>query len=253
VIDLPLPPKYALAEASRPVVITGEGGGDFFGGGTAARVVVALAQAPGTPPGVLYARSHERFVERLGAIFRRGDALAAYAYDYCGALLGAYPGDLLRKLFYVNAHDRLAGMVLPQSYFPARMFGLTVRHPFASLGVYESAFRLPDHRKFVHPAHWIVLTQLYGLQLPAALVERRTRPRVPMAGYLAGLLPAEADFPALRETELFRDEILDLAADPATRESEPVLVYAFATLEAWLDSRGPAESAMRLPPLMGTA
>src|SRR5258706_246634 len=32
VIDTPLPPKYALAEASRGLAITGEGGDNFFGG-----------------------------------------------------------------------------------------------------------------------------------------------------------------------------------------------------------------------------
>jgi hypothetical protein len=152
----------------------------------------------------------------------------------------------------VNVHEKLAGMVLPQSYFPSRMFGLTVRHPFASLAVYESAFRLPDHRKVVHPARWTVLTQLYASQLPASLVERRARPREPMASYLADLAP-QSGFPALRETELFREEILDRAGDPAMREAEPALFYACATLEAWLASNTSHETSTRHPPLMSVA
>jgi asparagine synthetase B (glutamine-hydrolysing) len=243
VIDAPVPPKYALAEASRSLVITGEGADNFFGGVKNARMTYSHHRSPTTSLGWLYAVAHDRFVTRLDKIFRRGAELTQYVRGYCENLVASYPGPLLRKLLYLNSLEKPAALIFAQSYFPSRLHGLTIRHPFGSLGVYREAFRLPDHRKFVYPANKIALIALYRGQLPPAIVNRRkSGTQLPRAHYLESFSDAKFRFEALRETGFFREKLLDLFADRSMRSRVDMLAYALVTLDIWLKAKADASS-----------
>jgi len=248
VIDYPVPPKYALAEASRSFVITGEGGDNFFGGPKNARVTYGHHRDPSLPLGWLYALAHERFAAKLGWIFRNGDALTEYVRSYCENLVASYPGSLLRKLFYLNSLEKPASMIFAQSYFPSRLYGLTIRHPLAALKVYREAFRLPDHKKFVYPKSKIVLTELYGEQLPESIVRRRkSGTQLPLPYYLENFSKAKFDFSALEATGFFRPKLLPALSDPKVRSERMMLTYALVTLSQWLD-RGKGVASVRAFP-----
>ena len=237
VIDTPLPPKYALAEASRSYVITGEGGDNFFGGPKNVSVFYTHDRRPDLSPGWLYALAHARFVNEIPNLFVEGEALQDFAVSYCGKLMDSYPGDLLRKLFYLNSLEKPASMIFEQSYFPAEMYGLTVRHPMAALDVYRAAFRVPDHKKFSYPLTKIALLELYGNQLPPSIVQRRKSGTVlPLRVYLKTFPDHKFKLGALEQTGLFRPEILDAIANRSPQfASQPFFVYGLITLNLWLE------------------
>ncbi len=247
VMDTPLPPKYALAEASRGFVVTGEGGDCFFGGTKNNEMLYGYEKDPSVPLGWRYALAHHRYAAKLEEIFHRGEALTGYVGEYCERLLEAYPGPLQRKLFYVNSLVKPASMIFGQSYFPSVLHGLTVRHPLAALGVYRQAFRLPDQKKVVYPHSKIALKELYGAQLPELILRRRKSGTIlPREFYIHGFPAEKLDFDALRSSGLFREEFLvQLSKRRAKTQSR--LVYALVTLNMWLKQKGSAEGARSLP------
>jgi asparagine synthetase B (glutamine-hydrolysing) len=243
VIDTPVPPKYALAEASRPFVVTGEGGDNFFGGPKNVYMMYAAERWPHAHRGYLYAMAHERFFHKLKWIFVRGAELAGFVEEYCQRLLDAYPGPLLRKIYYLNALEKPSSMIFAQSYLPARRHGLTIRHPLGALGVYRQAFRLPDRRKFVYPVSKIALTELYGAQLPPSIVKRRKRGTlVPRSYYLQHYSPKKFAYDALRSTGVFREPMLQKYARRDMRVERSLQVYGLVTLNLWLNQRRAARA-----------
>jgi len=238
VIDWPVPPKYALAEASRPLVITGEGGDNFFGGPKNVKVLYGHDRDPSISPGWLYAVAHERLASKLRLIFKKGDELTDYVRGYGEKLLAAYPGSLLRKLFYLNSLEKPASMIFAQSYFPSRLYGLTIRHPMAALDVYRQAFRLADRKKFVYPANKIALMELYGAQLPESIARRSKSGTVlPLRHYMQKFSRPKLDFDALAATGMIRPKLLDELRDPRVRGEGVMLSYALVTLNLWLNQR----------------
>jgi asparagine synthetase B (glutamine-hydrolysing) len=243
VIDTPIPPKYALAEASRPFVITGEGGDNFFGGPKNVYMLYATQRRPSAHLGHLYAIAHERFAHKLNWIFERGAELAGFVDEYCQRLLDAYPGTLLRKLYYLNALEKPSSMIFAQSYFPALRHGLTIRHPLAALRVYRQAFRLPDRSKFVYPANKIALTELYGAQLPPSIVKRRKMGTLlPRSYYLQHYSPEKFAYDGLRATGFFREPMLKKYARRDMRVERSLQVYGLVTLDLWLNQRRAARA-----------
>ncbi|WP_419688222.1 asparagine synthase-related protein [Burkholderia theae] len=236
VIDTPLVPKYQLAQSTRAVAITGEGGDNFFGGPKNATVTYAHQRQPHLSYGELYALAYHRFIGELPGILRNGEALRHYAIEYCEKLVGAYPGDLLRKLFYLNSFEKLSGLIFAESYYPGKLFGVRVRHPFASLSVYRAAFKLPDHTKFDFPKTKIALTKLYGPMLPDLIVRRKkSGTLIPLGHYLNGLDAQMFDLSALAESGLFSEALLDSirAKAPGTL-NHPLFLYSLLTLNHWI-------------------
>ncbi len=236
VMDFPLPPKYSLAQATRELAITGEAGDTFFGGTKNASIMYAHHKQPDAGLGRLYAVAHNRYFKHLKEIFKRGEQLETFAVEHCDKLTQAYPGDVQRKLFYLNSHEKLGGMIFAQSYFPSQVFGIRVRHPIASLGVYKASFAVPDHRKFSYPFSKIALIELYREQLPPVIVQRKkSGTQLPLAHYLKHFSPEKFDFSPLRETGFFRDAFLDKISAPSACETvPPLLLYACTTLNHWL-------------------
>lgn len=246
VIDTPIPPKYALAEASRQYVITGEGGDNFFGGPKNVYMLYASQRWPSAHRGHLYAIAHERFAHKLKWIFERGTELAAFVDEYCARLLDSYPGPLLRQLFYVNALEKPSGMIFAQSYFPALRRGLTIRHPLAALSVYRQAFRLPDRAKFVYPANKVALTGLYAAHLPPSIVRRRKAGTLlPRSYYLQHYSPKKFAYDSLRATGFFREPMLKKYARRDMRAQRSLQVYGLVTLDLWLGQRRAAAAAAK--------
>ncbi|MDB5856276.1 MAG: hypothetical protein JWR22_4317 [Herminiimonas sp.] len=239
VIDLPLPPKYALAAATRDMAITGEAGDTFFGGTKNAMMTWAHHRQPHEPLGRLYALAHGRFFGALGQIFRRGAEMSSYAEAHCEQLVQSYPGDLQRKLFYLNTHEKLSSMIFAQSYFPSQVFGKRVRHPLAALSVYQAAFSVPDHRKFSYPFSKIALTELYGDQLPLLITRRKkSGTQLPLRLYLESLDRSKLDFERLHDTGIFNAQLIERLSDPRTCAELPTsLLYAFVTLNLWLKKK----------------
>jgi len=238
VIDTPLPPKYALAEASRSLAVTGEGGDNFFGGVKNTRMVYGHHRDPSIPLGWLYALAHERFAGSLKWIFRNGDALTEYVRSYCEGIVSSYPGPLVRKLFYLNALEKLSGLIFAESYFPGRLYGVKVRHPLAALSVYRQAFRLPDRRKFLYPENKIALKELYGAQVPQSVLKRRKAgTQLPRLHYLQSLSPDKFDFSALSETGFFSESFLADMLKPEMQPRWPLLLYGLVTANLWFSQR----------------
>ena len=239
VIDFPLVPKYALARATHELAVTGEAGDTFFGGTKNAAIAYAVHKQPAVSLGEHYATAHHRFFSHLPDIFRNGQALRQFAIDHCNRLVQRYPGDVQRKLFYLNAHEKLASMIFAQSYVPSQLYGKQVCHPMASLGVYRAAFAVPDHRKFSYPASKIALHELYGARLPPLIVRRRkSGTQLPLQHYLRLFDRSKFNFSLLADTGLFREELLErLAAPDRLDQFSPMFLYAFVTLNLWLNHK----------------
>jgi asparagine synthase (glutamine-hydrolysing) len=246
VVDYLVPLKYALAGASQGRALTGEGGDPLFSGPKNNFVLYVTSRQPGMPLGKVHALAHKRLYEYMPRFLKRGAELAQYAEGYLADLLERYPGDLLRKLFYVNTFEKQGGMIFPKNYYAGRCHGVEVLHPLASLEVYRAAFRLPDHRKYVYPAGKLALLDLYAGALPATVVQRRkSGTRLPLEAYLGYLLEDGAGVGLLKDASVFRADALDeLTCEGPRRRSDLVLLYGLLSLGAWLAGNGAATAAV---------
>lgn len=237
VIDYVVPPKYALARASRDLAITGEGGDPLFSGVKNNMVMYTRQQFPALPLGLIYAAAHKRFAERLEQIFKHGKELHAFVVDYLDSLFALFPGDLNRKLFYINTFIKQGGLIFPKNYYAGKRYGVRVRHPLTSLAVYEAAFRLPDAKKYVYPKGKLALIDAYGEDLPVSIVERKkSGTRLFLDHYLGYLMVGPLRLDALRGTDLFRTEFLTSHEAATTADAETLLMYALHTVNAWLEN-----------------
>lgn len=238
VIDYVVPPKYALARASRDLAITGEGGDPLFSGVKNNMVLYARQQSPQLRLGWIYAMAHKRFGQRLQDIFIHGSQLRDYVTDYLEGLFDLYPGDVTRKLFYMNTFIKQGGLIFPKNYYAGKRYGVRVRHPLTALPVYEAAFRLPDESKYVYPRGKLALIALYGEELPPSIVTRKkSGTRLYLDQYLRYLIDDGLNLDALYETGMFRDEFLSKQTHDTT-EMQTLMIYALHTLNTWLKNNG---------------
>jgi asparagine synthase (glutamine-hydrolysing) len=235
VIDTCVPPKYALAQASRGLVITGEGSDPLFGGPKNNAMMFAENKGASVNLGLHYARLHDRAFSLLGPLMRRGTALSDYVVEYMNGLLGRYPGDLVRRLFYVNTHIKAASLIFTESYYACRENGVAARHPYAALQVYRTAFALEDRFKYRYPNGKLALHALYASRLPPSIVNRRKSGTVvPLSFYLRGFAAGKFDLAPLREAGLFDERFIGELVDLRDRQADPMLLYALVTLSEWL-------------------
>jgi len=238
-IDTPVAPKYALAAASDRIVLTGEGGDNFFGGPKNNTMLYARQRRPDVPLGWLYAVAHNRWANRLGDLLKRGDVLKGYVAEYFESVFDFFPGDLLRKLFYVNGLFKPASMIYAQSYYPSRIHDISIRHPMASLSVYKAAFALPESKKYDYPRNKIALVDLYGKMLPQKIVVRKkSGTLVPLKLCLKSLPDDAFELEQLAKTDILQEDLLERVRRKRGEQMDTLLVYGLVTLNYWLEQKG---------------
>jgi asparagine synthase (glutamine-hydrolysing) len=235
VIDTCVPPKYALAQASRRFVITGEGSDPLFGGPKNNAMVYAQSADPSANLGWHYANAHQRWFPVLGKLMRRGTELSDHVVDYMNALFGRYPGDLIRRLFYINTHVKAASLIFTESFYACRAPGITVRHPYAGLGVYRTAFALEDRFKYRYPKSKLALPELYRDRLPSSVVNRKKSGTVlPLRFYLQNFSPRKFDLSPLLETDMVSERFVHQFMKDWDQQDGRRSPYALVTLSEWL-------------------
>jgi asparagine synthetase B (glutamine-hydrolysing) len=239
VIDACVPQKYALADASRGVVLTGEGGDALLGGARHNAMVYAAGRPGSGSPGRHYALAHRRWFPVLGGLMRRGAELSQFVVDHLDGLLARYPGDLVRRLFYMDVHVRAASLVFPQSYHACRSRGVIARHPYAGLGVYRTAFSLSDELKYVYPRGKLALRALDPGRPAAPVVDRAELGAVlPLRHYLLSFERRKRRLAPLLESGLCNENYLRGAAR-WEREQSGRSPYALLTLSEWIGRHSP--------------
>ena len=239
-VDYVVPLKYALAKATRRIGVTGEGGDPLFSGAKNNFIVYLRGRHRELSLGKVYAMAHKRLYECVPEILKHGAELSGFVDSYLGKILDSYPGDLLRKLFYVNTLEKQGGMIFPKNYYAGRSYRVEVFHPLTALEVYRAAFSLPDERKYVYPSGKLALIELYKNELPKVIVDRRkSGTRLPLEAYVSYLVESGMDLDILKDTGFFREEKLDrLLKDCPRRREELVLLYGLLSLSAWLGYNG---------------
>ena len=234
VMDVGAPSKYALAEHTRRMVLTGEGAEAIFGGQRNNLVVYACSRDPLAGAGRHYAQAHERWFPVLGKLMRRGEELSRFVAEHLDALFERYPGDLVRRLFYVETHVKAASQTFLESYYAARSRPIAARHPLAGLGVYRAAFALKDGLRYRYPGTKLALRELYGARLPASVRNRRDSATVlPLRYYLVNIARRKRDLSPLLDSGLF-DEAFVRRGMAWDRERKGRSPYALLTLSEWL-------------------
>lgn len=244
VVDYLVPLKYALAGATREIAVTGEGGDPLFSGAKNNFILYLRDRRPELSIGKIYALAHKRLYDYLPELLRRGDALAEFVDSYLAKVLSNYPGELVRKLFYVNTFEKQGGMIFPKNYYAARHYGIEVLHPLTSLDVYHAAFSLPDDQKYVYPAGKLALIALYKDKLPQAIIHRKkSGTRLPLDAYVNYLTDDGANLDALRDSGFFfEDKLTDLITNRTRRRDEWLLLYGLLSLNAWMTHNGAASA-----------
>jgi len=108
--------------------------------------------------------------------------------SYFRDVWATYPGDEVRKLFYLNTLLKQGGMIFPQSYYACKQYGISARHPLSSLAVYRAAFSLPDDVRYIYPTGKLALLKLYQNRLPKQIIHRKkVGTHMPMRHYLSNL------------------------------------------------------------------
>ncbi len=236
VIDTCVIAKYALAQATKNSAITGEGGDPIFGGVKNTSVLFTHAQHPRLPLGWVYARAHFRFFDRLEDIFVHGKDLSDYVVEYLGKKLDFYPGELLRKLFYLNTIEKQGGMIFPQTYYPEKRSNISVHHPLTNLAVYKSAFQLNDNRRYVYPDGKLVLSQLFKNRIPRNIIERKKSGTIiPLDTFLKNMPSDYRDISELGSSQYFNSDFL--SQTNISEEESSLLMYGFISLNRWLHNR----------------
>jgi len=237
VIDTCVIAKYALAQTTRNIAITGEGGDPIFGGVKNTNVLFAHAQHLQLPLGWIYAYSHARFFKRLNDIFVHGRELSDYVVEYLNKKIEYYPGELLRKLFYLNTIEKQGGMIFPESYYPTKRCGVSIYHPLTQLNVYKSAFHLKDDKRYVYPNGKLVLSKLFRDKIPEGILKRKKSGTIiPLRNFIQKMPENYCDLTELKSSGYFSDKMLE-QIDINNEAESKLLIYGFITVNKWLESR----------------
>ena len=232
VVDIVVPPKYALASASREFAVTGEGGDPLFSGVKNNMVLYLLHRNPRMPVGHVYALAHGRLFSYVDKLLKRGGELVDFVANYFDKQFAAYPGDITRKLFYLNALGKQGGMIFPKNYYAGKRYGVKVRHPMTALSVYEAAFRLSDEKKYQYPIGKLALIELYKDNLPDSIVKRRkSGTRLPLRSYMKYITGGKTELSALFDSDAFNNEALSAIVNSADDDADSLLMYGLHTLD----------------------
>ena len=175
-------------------------------------------------------------------MFIHGHDLAEAVSSYLQDLWDRYPGDVLRKLFYINTFEKQGGMIFPKNYYAGKYAGIRVRHPLTSLAVYKMAFALSDEQKFEYPDGKLALTRLFGDRLPTSIVNRKkSGTLVPIRTSLKYIHAGSHDVDLLLQTGYFCEKYLSEITQHNVSDmdnSSVFLTYALLTLTKWLELNG---------------
>lgn len=247
VIDYHVPPKYALASRTHELAITGEGGDPLFAGVKNNMMLYAMQNIANASFGWLYAIAHQRFAEEVEKIFQHGADLKAFVVEYLERQHNTYPGNLLRRLFYINTLQKQGGLIFPAAYYATKRYGIKCRHPLTALTVYEAAFLLTDDKKYRYPLGKRALIDIFKTKLPDNIVARKkSGTRLYLTPYLKRMLPMRTNFSALASTGIFRAEFLERIDNSNPESERPVFTYALHTLNSWLNHNGDKRNASRI-------
>lgn len=185
VFDICVPPKFLLAESSKQLALTGEGGDPLFSGVKNNFMCYMTEKYPHEQLGWLYALSHKRFALLLPSLFNNSSELKAKITNYFNDLLTRYPGDLITKLFYLNTFEKQGGVIFLENYYAQKSYGIEIRHPLTSLAVYQSAFKLHNEQRYQYPEGKLALKQMFQQNLPQNIIHRKkSGTLVPMSHYV---------------------------------------------------------------------
>jgi len=248
VIDMVVPPKYALASASKRTVITGEGGDPIFSGVKNNKVLYMQQNMPDMRLGEIYAIAHNRIYNDLPFLLKDGQELKQFVIQKMDSYLEKYPGDLMRKMFYINTMEKQGGMIFPKNYYAAKRYGKISRHPLTALDVYEIAFKLRDDKKYAFPAGKLSLIEYYRDQLPDSIINRKkSGTRLPLAAYFGHVLKQYNQIDELINLGIFDEQRLTQFVNKPQNEmsgSDLLLLYSLITLNYWLKNNLNRKKAM---------
>lgn len=241
VIDLVVPPKYALSHATYRVAITGEGGDPLFSGVKNNGFLFSLSVNPGEDVGWLYAKAHSRSHGALEKFFTRGDELRCFVSEYFRKQFDKYPGDYVRKLLYINAIEKQGGMIFPKNYYAGKAYGVKTIHPITSLNMYKLAFSMRDDMKYRYPNGKLALIEAYKSELPSFVTTRKkSGTRVPLNDFIDMLAPNGLQMNALEEIECLDQRALqvhnEVSRELPQNNDDILLQYGLVTLENWLST-----------------
>lgn len=230
-------PKYILAYSTREAGITGEGGDQLFSGIKNNLVLYLQQKFPSMPLGWTYALAHKKHFDFLQDIMSQGELLKIWVSDYFTQMIHQYSGSLIRKLLYTDIFLKLGSLTFAESYYPASLYHVQIRHPFTSLALYQAALSIEDHNKYVYPQGKIVLSQLYQDQLPLAILKRKkSGTQWPFLAYLSCLLERKSLLQwlsPLQEVPYFKEAWLhNIVTHP--EKKDPFLLYQLIVLGGWL-------------------
>jgi asparagine synthase (glutamine-hydrolysing) len=234
VIDPVVVPKYALAQGTRSVAITGEGGDPIYSGVKNNKLLFITQNAPHISVGEVYAKIHNRMFAYIEQFFRNGSELKYWVIEYMNNMVDRYPGDLTRKLFYLNTFEKQGGMIFPKNYYAGKTNGIETYHPLTSLDVYKTAFAIADHEKYQYPVGKLALINIYRDRLPSQIVDRKkSGTRLPLPLYMKAIdLPDKAR-QVLSETNMFNQGLLEDHTE--VKENHLALKdYSLVTLANWI-------------------
>lgn len=187
VIDICVPPKYLLAKHTKIAAMTGEGGDPIFSGVKNNFVLFMQERYPKMDLGLIYALSHKRFYLDIEHLFKCSDDLMAYVRDYFNHQFARYNCGLTAQLFYLNTFLKQGSLIFPESYYAAKNYNVTIKHPLTALSVYEMAFKLRDEQRYIYPKGKLALIELFQQDLPAEIIHRKkSGTLVPLYQYLHG-------------------------------------------------------------------
>lgn len=234
VFDICVPPKFLLAEATKKLALTGEGGDPLFSGVKNNFMCYMTQKYPKEQLGWLYALSHKRFALALPDLFKNSGELKDKISTYFNDLFARYPGDLITKLFYLNTFEKQGGVIFLENYYAQKSYGIEIRHPLTALAVYQSAFKLQNKLRYQYPHGKLALKQMFQSNLPPNIVHRKkSGTLVPMSHYIE---KQRQPHQLLLGADFFNHDQNTLSNGGATKQPNPVLFqYANLVLNDWIE------------------
>jgi len=234
VVDTVVVPKYALAQGTRSAAVTGEGGDPLFSGVKNNVLLFVMQNAPHVNIGEAYARAHDRLFDHIETLFENGAELKHWVISYMNEMIEKYPGDLVRKLFYLNTFEKQGGMIFPKNYYAAKANDIKIYHPLTSLETYKIAFAIADDKKYRYPKGKLALIDIYRDRLPSDIVNRKkTGTRLPISLYLNAIDSWDNAREVLDNTDFLKAQLLG-KYQQVNDECLALKNYALVTLANWI-------------------
>lgn len=244
VLDYITPAKYALAQNTRNFAMTGQGSAGLFPAKCFNPILFAMQQNKLLSVGRVYALAQHGFFRYLESLLVDGRHMTEYVETYLKQQLAVYPGDILRKLFYMETLHKQGSLNLPVSYYAAKRAYVRITHPLATLQTYRAAFCVADAHKYDYPYAGTAMRNLFADLLPAKIVEQpRVTTQLPVYRYMRAKLMHADIFDELDDMSIFHGHALDkvwlVKKNDKMSYKDLKLLYALYLLNKWVkDNQG---------------